>query len=186
MQASLRELSSAKQAPLDARDAADPALAAEVNLGHFESSPYPNLPACEDGSYNMVADDGQICGTAPEWGFPYGVATNYFARRAICTGCTGSIPKPQPTFTGGSIIAATHRAIQCALTARCNNGSGKAYGEMSEPCNSLSSASLRCLQRYRMIIFRKLKSKPERRSHPFRTLDADFSLMLLNDGPADI
>jgi len=24
----------------------------------------------EDGSYNMVADDGQICGTAPEWGYP--------------------------------------------------------------------------------------------------------------------
>src|SRR2546425_12742013 len=23
-----------------------------------------------DGSYNMVADDGQICGTAPEWGYP--------------------------------------------------------------------------------------------------------------------
>jgi len=50
---------------------ADPALAAEVMLGHFESSPRPNLPCMrEDGSYNMVADDGQICGTAPEWGFP--------------------------------------------------------------------------------------------------------------------
>jgi hypothetical protein len=24
----------------------------------------------EDGSYNMVADDGQVCGTAPEWGYP--------------------------------------------------------------------------------------------------------------------
>src|SRR6266702_3441261 len=50
---------------------ADPVLAAEVILGHFESSPHPNLPCVrEDGSYNMVADDGQICGTAPEWGFP--------------------------------------------------------------------------------------------------------------------
>src|SRR6266700_2942033 len=50
---------------------ADPALAAEVILGHFESSTHPNLPCMrEDGSYNMVADDGQICGTAPEWGFP--------------------------------------------------------------------------------------------------------------------
>jgi len=50
---------------------ADPALAAEVILGHFESSPRPNLPCMrEDGSYNMVADDGQICGTAPEWGYP--------------------------------------------------------------------------------------------------------------------
>jgi hypothetical protein len=50
---------------------ADPELAAEVILGHFESSPHPNLPCMrEDGSYNMVADDGQICGTAPEWGYP--------------------------------------------------------------------------------------------------------------------
>ena len=40
-------------------------------LGHFESAPHENLPCMrEDGSYNMVADDGQICGTAPEWGFP--------------------------------------------------------------------------------------------------------------------
>lgn len=50
---------------------ADLDLAAEVILGHFESAPHPNLPCMrEDGSYNMVADDGQICGTAPEWGFP--------------------------------------------------------------------------------------------------------------------
>jgi len=50
---------------------ANPELAAEVILGHFESAPHPNLPCIrEDGSYNMVADDGQICGTAPEWGFP--------------------------------------------------------------------------------------------------------------------
>jgi Mannosylglycerate hydrolase MGH1-like glycoside hydrolase domain len=50
---------------------ADHDLAAEVILGHFESSPHPNLPCMrEDGSYNMVADDGQICGTAPEWGYP--------------------------------------------------------------------------------------------------------------------
>ncbi|MGH2482326.1 MAG: hypothetical protein ACRDHW_21980, partial [Ktedonobacteraceae bacterium] len=42
---------------------ADPALAAAVILGHFESAPHPNLPCMrEDGSYNMVADDGQICG----------------------------------------------------------------------------------------------------------------------------
>lgn len=50
---------------------ADPELAAEVILGHFESALRANLPCMrEDGSYNMVADDGQICGTAPEWGFP--------------------------------------------------------------------------------------------------------------------
>ena len=50
---------------------ADPELAAEVILGHFESAPHPNLPCMrEDSSYNMVADDGQVCGTAPAWGFP--------------------------------------------------------------------------------------------------------------------
>jgi Trehalase len=50
---------------------AHPELAAEVILGHFESAPLANVPCLrEDGSYNMVADDGQICGTAPEWGFP--------------------------------------------------------------------------------------------------------------------
>jgi hypothetical protein len=50
---------------------ADPALAAEVMLGHFESAPHPQQPCMrEDGSYNMVADDGQLCGTAPEWGYP--------------------------------------------------------------------------------------------------------------------
>ncbi len=50
---------------------ADPELAAEVILGHFESASHANLPCMrEDGSYNMVADDGQICGTAPEWGYP--------------------------------------------------------------------------------------------------------------------
>jgi hypothetical protein len=50
---------------------ANPELAAEVILGHFESAPHPQLPCMrEDGSYNMVADDGQICGTAPEWGYP--------------------------------------------------------------------------------------------------------------------
>src|SRR5260370_35765713 len=50
---------------------ADPELAAEVILGHFESAPHANLPCMrEDGSYNMVADDGQICGTAPDRGYP--------------------------------------------------------------------------------------------------------------------
>src|SRR5713101_6946640 len=50
---------------------AEPQLAAEVILGHFEAAPHRNLPCMrEDGSYNIVADDGQVCGTAPEWGFP--------------------------------------------------------------------------------------------------------------------
>jgi hypothetical protein len=50
---------------------AAPELAEAVLLGHFSAAPHPNLPCMrEDGSYNMVADDGQICGTAPSWGFP--------------------------------------------------------------------------------------------------------------------
>lgn len=60
---------------------ANPELAAEVILGHFESSLHPNLPCMrEDGSYNMVADDGQICGTAPEWGFPLWCCDQLFRR----------------------------------------------------------------------------------------------------------
>ncbi|GHO91229.1 hypothetical protein KSF_012770 [Reticulibacter mediterranei] len=60
---------------------ADPALAAEVILGHFESAPRPNLPCMrEDGSYNMVADDGEVCGTAPEWGFPIWCCDQLFRR----------------------------------------------------------------------------------------------------------
>ncbi len=60
---------------------ADPTLAAEVILGHFESAPRPNLPCMrEDGSCNMVADDGEVCGTAPEWGFPIWCCDQLFRR----------------------------------------------------------------------------------------------------------
>ncbi|WP_165423753.1 MGH1-like glycoside hydrolase domain-containing protein [Ktedonosporobacter rubrisoli] len=62
---------------------ADPVLAQEVLLGHFSSSPRPNLPCMrEDGSYNMIADDGKICGTAPEWGFPLWCCDQIFLRTA--------------------------------------------------------------------------------------------------------
>jgi len=60
---------------------ADPGLAARAILGHFESAQRPNLPCMrEDGSFNMVADDGQICGTAPEWGFPLWCCEQIFRR----------------------------------------------------------------------------------------------------------
>lgn len=50
---------------------ADPDLAARVMLTHFAAAPRPNLPCMrEDGSYNMIADDGEVCGTAPSWGWP--------------------------------------------------------------------------------------------------------------------
>jgi len=62
---------------------ADPELAAEVMLTHFTSAPRPNLPCMrEDGSYNMVADDGQVCGTAPEWGYPLWCADQLWRRSA--------------------------------------------------------------------------------------------------------
>lgn len=65
---------------------ADPELASSALLGHFESAPHPQLPCMrEDGSYNMVADDGQICGTAPEWGFPLWCCDQLFRR-------TGDLP----------------------------------------------------------------------------------------------
>jgi hypothetical protein len=63
-----------------------PELAARAILGHFERAPRPNLPCMrEDGSYNMVADDGQICGTAPEWGFPLWCLDQVFRRTGDLT-----------------------------------------------------------------------------------------------------
>jgi len=60
---------------------AKPEWAAEVILGHFESALHPQQPCMrEDGSYNMVADDGQLCGTAPEWGYPLWCCDQLFRR----------------------------------------------------------------------------------------------------------
>jgi hypothetical protein len=51
---------------------ADPALAQELMLGVFLDAPAPNVPCTrEDGTYNMVAADGTVCGTAPSWGYPW-------------------------------------------------------------------------------------------------------------------
>ncbi len=51
---------------------ADLALARELLLTCFTSAPRPNVPCMrEDGSYNMIADDGAICGTGLEWGWPF-------------------------------------------------------------------------------------------------------------------
>lgn len=49
----------------------EPKLAQEIMLSAFESAPLPNVPCIrEDGSYNMLTETGEPCGTAPEWGFP--------------------------------------------------------------------------------------------------------------------
>ena len=51
---------------------ADPDTAKEVLFGTFADAPEPNVPCSrEDGSYNMVAENGEACGTAPEWCFPF-------------------------------------------------------------------------------------------------------------------
>lgn len=50
---------------------AEPKLAQEILLSALESAPLPNVPCIrEDGSYNMLTETGEPCGTAPEWGFP--------------------------------------------------------------------------------------------------------------------
>lgn len=59
---------------------ADSELAREVLLGTFADAPLPNVPCCrEDGSMNMVAADGQACGTAPVWCFPFKVLRAIYA-----------------------------------------------------------------------------------------------------------
>jgi hypothetical protein len=61
---------------------ADPARAQELLLGTFLDAPEPNVPCSrEDGSYNMVAADGTVCGTAPAWGYPALVADWLFRLR---------------------------------------------------------------------------------------------------------
>jgi hypothetical protein len=61
---------------------ADSRLAQELLLGTLLDAPLPNLPCSrEDGSYNMVAADGTVCGTAPSWGFPFLVLEWLFALR---------------------------------------------------------------------------------------------------------
>lgn len=61
---------------------ADPALAQTLMFGTFADAAIPNVPCSrEDGSFNMVAADGAICGTAPQWGYPWLVLDWLFAIR---------------------------------------------------------------------------------------------------------
>lgn len=51
---------------------ADPALARELMAGIFLDAPIANVPCSrEDGSYNMVSARGEVCGTGPQWGYPW-------------------------------------------------------------------------------------------------------------------
>lgn len=50
---------------------AAPGTARQLVLGVFAAARAANVPCSrEDGSYNMLAEDGEPCGTAPEWCFP--------------------------------------------------------------------------------------------------------------------
>jgi hypothetical protein len=61
---------------------ADPDLAQGLLLGAFLDAPLPNVPCSrEDGTYNMVAADGTVCGTAPSWGYPFQALEWLFALR---------------------------------------------------------------------------------------------------------
>lgn len=59
---------------------ADPELAKQVLFGTFADAPMPNVPCTrEDGSMNMIAADGEACGTAPSWCFPFHVIAAIYA-----------------------------------------------------------------------------------------------------------
>ena len=54
---------------------ADPEIAQRLLLGAFLDASGPNVPCSrEDGGHNMIAADGEACGTGPQWGFPFLVA----------------------------------------------------------------------------------------------------------------
>jgi hypothetical protein len=58
---------------------ADPETAQSMFVGVLEDADALNIPCSrEDGSYNMVGADGTVCGTAPEWGYPFLVAETLY------------------------------------------------------------------------------------------------------------
>ncbi len=102
---------------------ADPELACDVLLTHFESAPRANLPCMrEDGSYNMVADDGQICGTAPEWGYPLWVCDQLWQK-------TGNLSWLKRLYPGASAFLRWwlehRRDAEGYLTYACSWESGQ-------------------------------------------------------------
>lgn len=51
---------------------AHPVISQEVILGLFQDALSPQVPcAREDGSLNMISEDGSECGTSPAWCFPF-------------------------------------------------------------------------------------------------------------------
>lgn len=79
---------------------ADPRRAQHMLLGTFLDASAANVPCSrEDGSYNMVAADGTVCGTAPSWGYPLLVVAHLAALR------------PDPVW-----LAALYPALNAHLT----------------------------------------------------------------------
>lgn len=56
-------------------------LAKEVMYGTFADATVANVPCSrEDGSMNMISENGSECGTGPNWGFPFFVIQSLFLR----------------------------------------------------------------------------------------------------------
>ncbi len=91
---------------------ADPDLAAEVILGHFESAPRPISPVC----VKMVAIiwlpmTARSVEPHPNGAIQSGVVTSSGSELAILTGCAASTLVPPPFCAGGWSIDAMPRAI---------------------------------------------------------------------------
>jgi len=62
---------------------ANPALSREVILGLFQDALGSQVPcAREDGSLNMISEDGNECGTSPAWCFPFYCFESIFLRHS--------------------------------------------------------------------------------------------------------
>ncbi len=60
---------------------ADPALAKEVILGTFQDAIAPHVPCTrEDGSMNMISQEGEECATSPIWVMPFPTIRSIYSR----------------------------------------------------------------------------------------------------------
>ena len=60
---------------------ADPELSQRIILGLFKDGLGPQIPcAREDGSLNMISEDGSECGTSPAWCYPFYCFLSIFGR----------------------------------------------------------------------------------------------------------
>jgi len=102
---------------------ADAPLARQVLLGTFEDAVAPNVPCCrEDGSLNMIAEDGQACGTSPAWCLPFHVLRAVWAM----SGDRGWLDRLYPYLSRFLKWWLTHRTgPQGGLHCHCDWESGQ-------------------------------------------------------------